>query len=118
MGVGGSAPPDIFGAPGRGRRDCVNLIRRPHELDLHLLHRHATEEEDFGGSCSVHVKAQLFFIVMAPKKRASKRTTPVRQQKKAKSCKTLDISFLYKVIRLGDLVLCTENLCAEESTHS
>ena len=47
--------PDIFGAPGRGRRDCVNLIRRLHELDLHLLHRHATEEEDFGGSRSVHV---------------------------------------------------------------
>ena len=47
--------PDIFGAPGRGRRGCVNLIRRSHELDLHLLHQHATEEEDFGGSCSVHV---------------------------------------------------------------
>ena len=47
--------PDIFGAPGRGRRDCVNLIQRSHELDLHLLHRHATEEEDFGGSCSVRV---------------------------------------------------------------
>ena len=47
--------PDIFGAPGRGRRDCVNLIRCAHELDLHLLHRHATEEEDFGGSSSVHV---------------------------------------------------------------
>ena len=48
-------PHDIFGVPGRGRRDCVNLIRRSHELDLHLLHRHATEEEGFGGSCSVHV---------------------------------------------------------------
>ena len=47
--------PDIFGAPGRGRRDCVNLIRCSHELDLHFLHRYATEEEDFGGSCSVHV---------------------------------------------------------------
>ena len=47
--------PDIFGAPGRGRRDCVNLIRRSHEPDLHFLHRHATEEEGFGGNCSVHV---------------------------------------------------------------
>ena len=37
---------------------------------------------------------------------------------KAKSCKTLDISFLYEVIRLGDLVLCMKNLCAEESTRS
>ena len=47
--------PDIFGAPGRGRRDCVNPIQRSHELDLHSLHQHATEEEDFGGSRSVHV---------------------------------------------------------------
>ena len=47
--------PDIFGTPGRGRRGCVNLIRRSHELDLHLLHRHATEEEGFGGGCSVRV---------------------------------------------------------------
>ena len=46
---------DIFGVPGRGRRGCVNPIRRSHELNLHLLHRHATEEEGFGGSCSVHV---------------------------------------------------------------
>ena len=38
-----------------GARGCVNQIRRSHELDLHFLHRHATEEEDFGGSCSVHV---------------------------------------------------------------
>ena len=29
---------------------------------------------------------------------------------KAKSCRTLNISFLYKVIPLGDLVLCMENL--------
>ena len=47
--------PNIFGAPGRGRRDCVNLIRCSHELDLHSLHQHATKEEDFGGSRSVHV---------------------------------------------------------------
>ena len=47
--------PDIFGAPGRGRRDCVNPIRRARELNLHRLHRHATEEEGFGGSCSVCV---------------------------------------------------------------
>ena len=30
--------------------------------------------------------------------------------RKAKSCRTLNISFLYKVIPLGDLVLCMENL--------
>ena len=53
--VRGSVSPDIYGAPGRGRRDCVNLIRRSHELDLHSLHQHATEEEDFGGSRSIHV---------------------------------------------------------------
>ena len=47
--------PDIFGAPGRGCRDCVNLIRRSHELDLYSLHQHATKEEDFGGSRSIHV---------------------------------------------------------------
>ena len=47
--------PDIFGAPGRERRDRVNPIRCAHELNLHRLHRHATEEEGFGGSCSVHV---------------------------------------------------------------
>ena len=47
--------PDIFGAPGRGRRGCVNLIQRSHGPDLHFLHRHATKEEDFGGSCSVHI---------------------------------------------------------------
>ena len=47
--------PDIFGTPGRGSRDRVNPIRRAHELNLHHLHRHATEEEGFGGSCSVRV---------------------------------------------------------------
>ena len=33
--------------------------------------------------------------------------------RKAKSCQTLNISFLYKVIPLGDLVLCMENLHAK-----
>ena len=33
----------------------MNLIRHSHELDLRFLHQHATEEEDFGGSHSVHV---------------------------------------------------------------
>src|SRR4051812_5556603 len=48
--------PDIFGAPGRRRRGCVNLIRRPHRLYLHHLHRHATEEEGSGGGWSVRVE--------------------------------------------------------------
>ena len=55
IGVRGSLSPDIFGAPGRGRRDCVNLIRCSHELDLHSLHQHATEEEDFGSSRPIPV---------------------------------------------------------------
>ena len=33
--------------------------------------------------------------------------------RKAKLCRTLNISFLYKVIPLGDLVLCMENLHAK-----
>src|SRR3954467_12143889 len=49
-------PPDIFGAPGRGRRGCANLIRRLHELDHCLLHRHAIEEKSFGGGRSVCVE--------------------------------------------------------------
>ena len=48
--------PGIFGAPGRGRRSCVNQIRRSRELDLHHLHQHAAEEEGFGGSCSVRTE--------------------------------------------------------------
>ena len=86
-----SAPPDISGAPGRGRRDCANPIRRARKLNLH---RHGS------------------------KGAGERKNVASAATEKAKSCETLDISFLYKVIRLGDLVLCTENLCAEESTGS
>ena len=34
----------------------MNQIRRSHELDLHHLHRHAAEEEGFGGGCSVRAE--------------------------------------------------------------
>ena len=37
----------------------MNLIRRSHELDLHFLHRHATEEENFGGKGSEVHKATI-----------------------------------------------------------
>ena len=89
--AGISIAPDISGAPGRGRRDHANPIRRARKLNLH---RHGSQGAD-----------------------EQKNDTSAATEK-AKSCKTLDISLLYKVIRLGDLVLCTENLCAEESTRS
>ena len=49
------SPPTSLARQVGGRRDCVNLVRRSHELDLHFLHQHATEEEGFGGSCSVRI---------------------------------------------------------------
>ena len=89
--AGISIAPDISGAPGRGRRDRANPIRRARKLNLHRHGSQGAGEQKNDASAATE---------------------------KAKSCKTLDISFLYKVIRLGDLVLCTENLCAEESTRS
>ena len=58
--------PDIFGAPGRGRRGCANLIRRSRGRTLHQplqtrqLHqqlRHGPEEEGFGGRRPVCVSS-------------------------------------------------------------
>ena len=83
--------PDISGAPGRGRRDHANPIRHARKLDPHHHSSQGAGEQKNDASAATE---------------------------KAKSCKTLDISFLYKVIRLGDLVVCTANLCAEESTSS
>ena len=84
--VESASPPTSLARQVGGRRDRANPIRRARKLNLHRHGSQGAGEQKNNASAATE---------------------------KAKSCKTLDISFLYKVIRLGDLVLCTENLCAE-----